>query len=197
MDDRVRTILSQVRLNLKQVSISNLADGEIYGKAQLVQNEILLKTKCIEKSFKIVFKKNKEDYDCLFSGIRNISNIYTSWNGKIKIDSVREDYLNRSISGEACPYYVNFFAERAWFRPIPQRDTDYVIIDGKQITIIHKMDKDIPPEIPSYADGCLIDGICSKYDMKTFLPIYIAKLDLISGEKNNQLSHKKQKQSNW
>lgn len=197
MNERNSRILSQVRTNLGLLSKTEIRNKVIFNKAYLVQNEILLNTKCVELDLKITLVKGKEDYPIWNQKVQDIEHWFTSWNKKLTQVS-KEEYLDNETTGSDYPLIFTSYANKLWFRPIPTISELYTVTFwGRQISTINKMDDEIPPEIPDWVDDCFIDGICSKFNPKEFLDSYLAKRDGIETQVNRILSGNKQKASNW
>ena len=178
MNDRVKGILSDVRLNLKEVSVANIQDGEIFDAAGKVQNDILLRLGGVERSFKVKLTLNQIDYDFANENTYDFNNFFTSWNGELIYKKNIEWNEYKHLNGEH-PLYFTIFASKLYFSPKPSSSDDYVEFWGTQYAVINDMDADVEPEIPKVCDDALILGICARFNAKDFTELYELKLSAL------------------
>lgn len=195
MDQRVKDILSQVRLNLKEVDVSAIQDEEIYRKANKIQKELLSEFKCVEKDFRIDLLDGVEDYDFYDEQTLDIKSFHPSWEGTLERKR-NQDWDALSSTGSN-PCWVTIFNNKLYFKPIPASNDNHVIVWAYQTGLIYAMDADIPPETPDICDEAIILGVCKEYDRQNFIEDY-----MLERERLRKLFHRKDslirtKKSNW
>lgn len=192
MDSRVADIVSQIRLNLKQVDVADIQNGDIYGKAKRVQGDIMLRTKCLEKEFILELQSGMEYVD--FSDYKSLQifRISPSWNCDLTVVSPLqfEEYKNDTDPSNV---HIAFFNRRLYIRPIPTTSGNIIIVWGFQTNPLIDMDDDMPPEVPEECDDALILGICAQYD-KSFKAEYEEEIDLLQRNVNIKHNYPKQAQ---
>lgn len=196
MKDRVRKILSQVRTNLGIVNTNELKDKQIYNKANIIQDEIFLETKCKEIEFTIYTKAGEEEYDINLENYSSIKSHDTSWGDKLtyKLITVWNEF---STTGGMYPNYFSLFDKKVLFKPNPLNDDDWIKFYAYQESVIIPMDDDIEPEIPSYADRCLVLGICAEYQPEKFFDRYVYARDKVAINAHHKIGQPKEPEVNW
>ena len=179
-DERVSEIVSQVRLNLNMISQVDLKDRQIYKKANRVQNDIILKTKCVESALRVDIKKNIGDYDIIADHPSYLKSYETSWGGKLFYKELT-DFLNTEIRS-GYPSLITLFNNTLKIKPVQTTDCGHIIFYYYPSNVINKMDADVPPEIPYYADTCLIFGICAQFNPKEFMAEYLSLIEDIKSK---------------
>lgn len=181
MNARVKAILSQVRLRLSETSKANLQNDEVIYTANYVQNQILMRTKCVEKTFTLTMAAGTESYSFAAENSLHIFSIIPSWEGgeiKLLPASVWKSY--QDLSGDH-PQYATIFNNSLYVSPIPGTGTtDTITIWAYQTAAETPISSDDAPEIPEYADYCLILGVCAEYNPERYLPQFESQLALIS-----------------
>lgn len=190
MDSRVADIVSQIRLNLRQVDVSDIVNGDIYGKAKRVQGDIMLRTRCLEKSFILELTEDVDYVDFTDEKSLHIVKITPSWDCEfsvvppIKFDDYKDDTDTSNV-------HITFFARKLWIRPIPTSSGDTITLWGYQTSPLLDVDDDTAPEIPEECDDALILGICAQYDPR-FKADYDSEIDLLQRNVNINHSYPKQ-----
>lgn len=194
-DERVKRIVSQVRQYLGEISNVNIQDRHIYNKANFIQTELMLDTKCVEKEFEIILLKDTEDYSFVDENVLAINSYETSWGGTLyKVKN--QNWHTISTTGEQYPIYYTIFNNTLKLRPIPLRDDDTIIFRGYQTAVINRMDQDVPPEIPAYCDYALIFGICAEFN-PAFIPKYEAQKSKIISNAHIKSLDALERDINW
>ena len=162
-DARVLDIVSQVRLNLKQVGVENLQDEEIYRKGKKTVRDLLRELKPVEKEFIIVTVEDQEAYDFADEKTLDIFLLHVSWT---EYDIIVKDrnwfFENVATTGATYPRYITFFNNKAYLRPWPGNDGDIITLWAYQTDAILDIAGNTPPETPEYLDEAIILGICSQ-----------------------------------
>jgi hypothetical protein len=180
MDIRVANILGQIRLNLKQISIQNIVDGELFYQCNEAQRQILLETLCLEKTFDIQFQAGISEYDFFDENTINIKKIFTSWQGNIKY-VLNIDWEKYKYTTGSNPYYCTIFSNKIYFAPIPQASTDTAEIWAYQTDIIDEMTVDISPEVPRICDRAIVSWVTAQYtEDQRYYAEYLRQLRLIN-----------------
>lgn len=195
MNDRSNKILSQVRLRLGQTSTDDLKNKQIYNIADYIQTDIMLNTECVEKEFTVYTKAQVESYSFADEETLLIKSYETSWNGNLVYKS--QSFWNELPTTGGYPVYYSIFDRKIYFRPFPQRDDDIITIKAYQTKTIIRMDDDIEPEIPSYADRCLIFGICSEFLPDRFLQMYLELRNQVAINAHNKIGVPLEGNINW
>lgn len=177
MDQRSADIISQVRLNLSEISDDLLKDGYIYRKADRVQRKLMRELKCVEKEFQIDFAIGVEEYDFIDEKTLDVKLVIPSWEGEL-IYKPNVEFVTLPTDGANYPVYWTIFDHKVYFRPYPA-SLDNVKIWIIQNDVIYQMDDDIPPETPKYCDDALILGICAEYDPKNWKAEYVEELETL------------------
>lgn len=177
-DQRSQDIVSQVRLNLNQLSTQELKDTHIYRKADRVQRKLMRELKCVEKEFQIDLISGVEDYDFIDEKTLDVKLIMPSWDGPLTYKP-NVEFTEYPIDGTTRPIYWTIFDHKVYFRPYPTITDDYVKLWIIQNDVIYPMDADIPPETPAYCDDAVILGICAEYDPKNWKAEYIEELETL------------------
>lgn len=196
MKDRINRITTQVRLNLKEVSTERITNPEIYEKASYIQAEIMKETKCVETDFQIKTVIGQESYDFAIEDVSMIKSLETSWGGQLtyKLNSVWETL---STTGDSYPSFFTIFNKKIKLRPNPLLADETITVWAYQEKPLIKMDDDIEPEIPEYADRCLIYGICAEYAPERFYEQYIAARSRVGVHAHNKIGVSKSPEMNW
>lgn len=174
-DERIKDLVSQIRINLKQESTEQLGDKEIFRKLDRVQRKLMRELKCVEKEFQIDFIVNVEEYDFIDEKNLDIKVVIPSWEGELIYKPVT-DFFNYATDGDTTPLYWTIFNHKVYFRPYPQA-LDNVKILALQTDVINKVDGDIPPETPEYCDEALILGVCAEYEPEKYKADFIYELE--------------------
>lgn len=195
MNDRSSKIISQVRLRLGQTSTDDLKNKQIYTIANYIQTDIMLDTKCVEKDFTIYTQAGVESYDFADEETLLIKSYETSWNGLLAYKP--QPFWNGLPTSGGDPIYYSIFDRKIYFRPFPQRTDDTITIKAYQTKVILGMDDDIEPEIPSYADRCLIYGICAEFLPDRFLQMYLELRTQVAINAHNKVGVPLEGNMNW
>lgn len=196
MIDRVKKITSQIRLYLKEVGTDELQNKEIFNKANYIQDEILRDTKCKQIEFNINLIADVDEYDIQLEDASMIKTHETSWGDILTYKQF--NVLNEfSLTGNRYPSYFSLFDNKIYFRPKPLQTDDWVKIYAYQESVIIPMDDDIEPEIPKYADRCLIFGICAEYQPEKFYDRYVDEKNKVAMNAHNRIGRPKESECNW
>lgn len=199
MNSRNLRIITQVRLHLGEIATDKIGhkNGEIYEKANYIQDEILRETKCKDIEFTIYTIDGVEEYDLNIENQNMIKLLETSWGGTLSyFNPTNWDELAKT--GGGYPAFYTLFDRKLRLRVNPNNDDDEIKIWAYQENVIIPMDDDIEPEIPSYADRCLIFGICAEYDPKGFYELYEDAKSKVAINAHNKVSYAKNNNScNW
>lgn len=196
MKDRIKRITSQVRLNLNKVDISELQNKEIYNKANYIQSEIMRECKCNEAEFKVILLNGEESYNFNVEDASMIKTYETSWEGELTY-KLNIAWNTIPTTGEQYPTHYTIFDKKIKLRPFPIRDDDEIIFWAYLDKPLIKMDDDIEPETPEYADRCLIYGICAEYDSNKFLPLYEKLKKDIGINAHKKIGRPMESELNW
>ena len=195
-DSRVTDIVSQVRLNLQQVGIENIQDGEIHRIAKRIVRDLLKELKPVEISFDITLVEDQEPYDISDEATLDIKALIPSWDERLEfIDNIQ--YQNVATTGNSYPVYCTIFNRKMYFRPIPSADGDVVTVWAYQTEPKTDIDKDTPPETPEYLDDAIILGVCSKFNRKEFLEEYELEKNRWKGLVHKKYNQPKVRKSQW
>lgn len=196
MNERVKKIVSQVRLYLKEIGTDVIQNKEIYNKANYIQDEILRETKCKQIEFDIYTINNVGEYDIQLEDVSLIKTHDTSWGDVLtyKSFSVWNEYSN---TGNNYPVYFSLFDHKIYLKPLPLRDDDWIKIYAYQESVIIPMDDDIEPEVPTYADRCLIFGICAEFKPEKYYDMYEQAKSKVAMNAHNRISRPKESELNW
>jgi len=196
-DARVLEIVSQVRLNLKQIGVKNLQEDEIYRKGKKIVRDLLRELKPIEKEFIIVTVKDQEAYDFADEKTLHIKLLITSWTDYDLYIVDNNWFQGVTTTGATYPKYMTIFNHKAYLRPFPANDGDIITVWAYQTDAILNIDDNTPPETPEYLDEAIILGICSQYNKKEYQLDYEMEKERWKGEVHKKHSQPKIKHSNW
>ena len=195
-DARVKDITSQVRLNLQQVGVENIQDGEIYRVAKRVVRDLLKELKPLEISFDITLVASQESYDISDEASLDIKALIPSWDERLEfVDNIK--YLEITTTGNTYPVYCTIFSRKMYFRPIPSANDDIVTVWAYQTEPKVDIDEDTPPETPEYLDEAVILGICSKFSRKEFLEEYEIEKNRWKGLVHKKHNQPKVRRNTW
>lgn len=183
MADRSLRIISQVRHNLGQISEDKLKTREIFNRANYIQSEILRETKCNKIEIDIITKSGVGGYDLNNKFL--VMNV-VNWDG-ISLKFIKNDVWNEySDTGSNSPLWFTVFGNKLLVKPIPLSNNKILKVWAYQLEYNIAMDADIDPEIPEYADRCLIYGINAEFMPEKYYILYEeAKLRVALTAHNN------------
>lgn len=193
---RVTDICSQVRLNLGQVGIENIQDGEIHRIAKRVVRDLLRELKPLEISFDVVLVEDQESYDIEDEATLDIKALIPSWDERLEfVDNIR--YGEISTTGNNYPVYCTIFNRKLYFRPIPSADDDIVTVWAYQTEPKTDIDTDTAPETPEYLDEAIILGVCAQFSRKDFIEAYELEKNRWKGKIHKKHNQPKTMRLNW
>lgn len=192
MNERNAELLSQVRLYLKEPT-PIIQDTDIYTKANRMQGIILRELKP-EKEFLLYGENYLDGFDFADEKTFLIKTIRTSWSDSLEYVNPQlwRDFENATSSN---PIYLTIFGNKLLLAPKPVIGQN-ITIWGHQMGVITKMENDIPPEIPEYADNALIYGImsCFNIDWQPKFEVELERILLLPHIKTTEL---RITESNW
>lgn len=156
---RVLTLMYRVRRLLKQFNQNHLEDDEILDLANKVQDDIFLNHN-IEKTFRILLKKNQTRYDFASEAALNIKRISPNWNGTLTRVAANK-WDNYKDIQEGYPLYFTFEGTEFVTNKVLQ-DNLYVEFLAEQVKGIVQIEENIPPELPEIFDTALVYGIIAE-----------------------------------
>lgn len=198
MNSRVADITSQVRLELGQIGVQDLQDGEIHRKMKRVIRDILRDIKPIEKKITITTVEDQEAYDISDEGVLLLKpgTIETSWELSLRyVDNI--SYHDYSTTGSDYPSYMTLMNNSVYLRPIPGNAGDTIDFWAYQTDSLVDIDEDTPPEIPEYLDEAIILGVCAQYNRDKFLMDYENEKSKWKAPVHQKVVSGKQTKTNW
>jgi hypothetical protein len=196
MNERVQYIVSQVRMNLSEISQANIQTLDIIYRANQVQNNILLETKCVEKDFEIFLLTGQQSYDFEDENTLDIKEVFSSWGGEIQYIPNNRWRGYKDLTGSR-PCYMTVFANKVHFAPVPVTDTDSVTVWAYQTSYEDAITEQNEPEIPKFCDDAIIAGVCAHYDPKNWKEEYRDLVRLINRRVHQKVSKHKETNLEW
>lgn len=197
MNQRSHRIITEVRLKLGEIATDQIGSKNtlIYDRANMIQDEILRETKCNELEFFIYTINGVEEYDLNVESYNYVKSIETNWGASL-IYVNPQQFEQYSKTGSGRPNYFTLYDKKIRLRPNPIIDDDEIHIWAYQESVFIPMDDDIPPEIPTYADKCLILGICSEFDPE-YLELFENAKNKVAINAHNKIGPPKTATPNW
>lgn len=185
MEDRSLVIAERIRRDLRRAKtpIEITDPAEIWDECNRVQTQIIQEMKTIENTLEVTLKKDVGEYDLLDNPSVTVTEIRTSWGGKLKV--VKDNFEKYKNYVASDPLYIKISKGKIEITPKPNRDNDIIYLIVAQTDIINPMDEDIEPEIPQDYDEVLVAGVCAKYNSDEFLAKYY---DLLNRTLGNTLA---------
>ncbi|MGV8131551.1 MAG: hypothetical protein ACP5N7_05630 [Candidatus Pacearchaeota archaeon] len=157
-----KLILSLVKYRLGKIGNTNVLPEEVFKFAKIIQDEILLETKCKQIDFSLDLTSGKTGY-LLDQPLHQIFSIIPSWS---KSESDVPKYVNPSewndykeVTGDR-PLYFTMFSNKVWLASSNCESGDKITFWGYQTYTTSEMDSEHGPEVPREAFAALAAGIC-------------------------------------
>ena len=198
VNKRSHRIITEVRLKLGEIATDQIGNKNnlIYDRANMVQDEILRETKCNELEFFIYTINGVEEYDINIESYNYVKSVETSWGAPLIYVSPAQ-FEQYSATGGNRPYYFTLYDKKIRLRPNPIIADEEIHIWAYQDNVIINMDDDIPPEVPSYADKCLILGICAEFEPENFFELYQDAKNKVAINAHSKIAPPKTSTPNW
>jgi hypothetical protein len=183
---RNSSILTRVRLRLRQIGLNEIQDGEIWDAINYMQNDIVSRTKCLEKTYSLNMVSGSNSYY-----FPNSASVYikrmTNATDNANTDTYEMNYvmpakwitLVSNASTDANLTDFTYFENKVSVYPTPVTSSVVTCV-GYQTCCSYEITSSVEePEIPSIYDNALVYGIISNFDPE-FIPMYEKTLSDVS-----------------